>query len=271
MRLLQCHFNGDLTFGEFGNKNTPRYAILSHTWATDNEEEVSYQDVKAGIYKSKAGYNKIQFCANQAAINGLQYFWIDTCCIDKTNNIELSTAINSMFRWYQRATKCYVYLADVYVGDDTVDAQAFPVIWEDAFRRSAWFSRGWTLQELLAPAIVEFYSANGTYLGSKVSLEQEIHEITKIPIKALRKYRLEEFSIDDRMSWAKKRRTTVEEDKAYCLLGIFGVFLPPIPGEGEEHAIRRLRKEIEGSPGQPRKSDIAEIQTALGIFQSSPL
>ena len=138
-----------------------------------------------------------------------------------------------------------MYLTDVHVEDEAVDAQAFPVIWEDAFRRSAWFSRGWTLQELLAPATVEFFAANGKYLGSKISLEQEIHEITSIPTRALRKYRLEEFSVGDRMSWAKMRRTTVEEDKAYCLLGIFGVFLPPIPGEGEEYAMRRLWKEIE--------------------------
>ncbi|KAL9068418.1 MAG: hypothetical protein Q9157_006508 [Trypethelium eluteriae] len=267
MRLLQCHSNGDLTFREFGNKNTPKYAILSHTWATDNEEEVSYQDVKAGIGKSKAGYKKIQFCADKAASDGLQYFWVDTCCIDKTNNTELSTAINSMFRWYQQATKCYVYLTDVYVGDESVDAQAFPITWGNTFRRSVWFSRGWTLQELLAPATVEFFSANGKNLGNKISLEQDIHEITGIPTRALRKYRLEEFSNDDRMSWVKKRDTKIEEDKAYCLLGIFGVFLSPIYGEGEDHAFRRLKKEIEGRPIQPHESGVAQAQDALVTSQ----
>jgi hypothetical protein len=170
-----------------------------------------------------------------------------------------------MFRWYQRATKCYVYLSDVHVPDEVVDAQAFRITWEDEFRRTRWFTRGWTLQELLAPASVEFFSANGKQLGSKMTLEQEIHEITKIPIRALRKYDLREFSVDERMSWIAGRRTTVKEDKAYCLLGIFGVFLPLIYGEGEEHAFRRLRKEIQEAESLDSLT-AAKAQKVTGMF-----
>ena len=119
MRLLERKPDGELVLSEFTGKDVPvpAYAILSHTWATDNNEEVSFQDVEAGTGKSKAGYNKIRFCAEQAAADGLRYFWVDTCCIDKKNNTELSEAINSMFRWYQKATRCYVYLSDVSIRD----------------------------------------------------------------------------------------------------------------------------------------------------------
>ncbi|KAF2468277.1 HET-domain-containing protein, partial [Lindgomyces ingoldianus] len=161
-------------------------------------------------------------------------------CINKLTSNELSTAINSMFRWYQRATKCYVYLSDVHVPEEVTDAQAFRITWIEAFRRSRWFTRGWTLQELIAPAQVEFFSRDGKKLGSKISLEKEVCEVTKIPIAALRGQSLGEFSFKERISWAAKRTTTVKEDKAYCLLGVFGVFMPLIYGEGEEHALSRL-------------------------------
>jgi hypothetical protein len=120
----------------------------------------------------------------------------------------------------------------------------FPLTWEDAFRRCRWFTRGWTLQELLAPPSVEFFSKEGKRLGSKISLEREIHEITRMPIEILRGQGLSNFSIKERISWAKERKTTVKEDKAYCLLGIFGVFMPLIYGEGEQHAFKRLKREI---------------------------
>ena len=180
----------------------------------------------------------------RVAADNLQYFWIDTCCIDKSNVAELEMTINSMFRWYQRASKCYVYLSDVQIPVEVKDAQSCRETWEDAFRRSRWFTRGWTLPELIAPATVEFFSKSGKRLGSKISLEQEVHKITKIPIEALRGRRLSEFSIEGRMAWAANRKTTVEEDKVYCLLGIFGVFLPLIYGEGEDRASRRFIEEI---------------------------
>lgn len=150
-----------------------------------------------------------------------------------------------MFRLYQRASKCYVYLSDVQIPEEVIDAQSFRITWENEFRRSRWCTRGWTLQELLAPSTVEFFSKEGKRLGRKIPLEREIHEITKIPVGALRGQKhLFQFSVLERMSWVANRKTTFIEDKVYCLLGIFGVFLPLIYGEGEEHAFRRLRKEI---------------------------
>jgi hypothetical protein len=146
-----------------------------------------------------------------------------------------------MFRWYRNAVKCYVYLSDVSARKR--DNRQTERIWEFAFQKSKWFTRGWTLQELIAPQQVEFYSRDGERLGDKSTLEQEIHEITQIPIPALRGARLSHFSVPERMRWAANRKTTRLEDKAYCLLGIFDVFMSPIYGEGE-NALVRLKDEI---------------------------
>ncbi|KAH8704321.1 kinesin light chain 1 [Phaeosphaeriaceae sp. PMI808] len=243
MRLLKCLPNGDFQLIPLNDDRPPPYAILSHTWTED--QEVTYNELVAGTGKDKTGYAKIHFCSERAAADGLEYFWVDTCCIDKSTSDELSTAINSMFRWYQRALKCYVYLSDVSVLEEVTDPEAFRITWEAAFRRSRWFTRGWTLQELLAPASVEFFSKEGKRLGNRILLEQEVYEITKIPIQALRGQSLAEFSIDERMSWAAKRATMLKEDKVYCLLGIFGVFLSLIYGEGEAYATLRLKEEIQ--------------------------
>ncbi|OIW26061.1 HET-domain-containing protein [Coniochaeta ligniaria NRRL 30616] len=247
MRLLE-YSNGKVTLKGPQPDNAPHYAILSHTWGPDNEE-VTYRDLVDGTGEAKAGYEKIRFCAEQAKRDGLRYFWVDTCCIDKSNNTELSTAINSMFRWYQDAAHCYVYLADVSVPNSTTqstNSQDSPprALWEPAFRSSRWFTRGWTLQELLAPASVKFFSKEGKRLGEKRSLEQQIHEVTGVAVEALRGGLLSEFDIDERFRWSETRQTKHEEDMAYCLLGIFGVFMPLIYGEGKEHAIRRLKKEV---------------------------
>ena len=264
MRLIGSKLDGGFKLSTFNNDDIPPYAILSHTWSEGNE--VTYNELVTDTGMNKAGYTKLRFCAERAIKDGLNYFWVDTCCIDKRDNVELSTALNSMFRWYRSATKCYVYLSDVHVPDEAPDAQEFRITWEDAFRKSRWFTRGWTLQELLAPASVEFFSANGKQLGSKITLEQEIHEITRIPIRALRNYDLREFIVDERMSWVTGRKTTVEEDRAYCLLGIFGVFLPPIYGEGEEHALGRLKIEIQRHLGTLYSSYIADAQRIPGMF-----
>ncbi|KAF1941895.1 HET-domain-containing protein [Clathrospora elynae] len=242
MRLLKRLSSGDFELVSFNDENPPPYAILSHTWTEG--QEVTYKELVAGTGKDKIGYDKIRFCGVRAAADSLEYFWVDTCCIDKSTSHELSTAINSMFRWYQRASKCYVYLSDVVVPEEVGDAEAFRVTWTEAFQRSRWFTRGWTLQELLAPPCVEFFSKNGKRLGSRISLEQEIHQITKIATEALRGRSLAKFSVEERMSWAATRTTTLKEDTVYCLLGIYGVFLPLIYGEGEIYATLRLREEI---------------------------
>ncbi|KAJ4291761.1 hypothetical protein N0V90_009656 [Kalmusia sp. IMI 367209] len=241
LRLLQRKADGGILFRETTTSDVPAYAILSHTW---EKEEVIFQDMEADADMSKtvskAGWRKIQFCAEQAAADGLQYFWIDTCCIDKKNAVELSAAINSMFRWYQNAARCYVYLSDVFK-DDGVDEER---IWKEAFRTSRWFTRGWTLQELIAPRLVDFFSSEGERLGNKLLLESEIHEITGIAKNALRGDALSSFSIEERRSWAECRNTTIEEDEAYCLIGIFNVSMALIYGERRDQAFRRLEEEI---------------------------
>jgi hypothetical protein len=184
MRLLQYNNDGRLSLTkDFAGDEIPEYAILSHTWGADTEE-VTYKDVIDGTGKNKIGFKKIQFCGEQARCDGSQYFWVDTCCINKSNNIELQRSINSMFRWYRDSTKCYVFLEDVPTANiDTTDYGPLP--WESAFRRSRWFTRGWTLQELIAPKYIEFFSKNQELLGDKKSLERYICEITKIPSQAL--------------------------------------------------------------------------------------
>jgi hypothetical protein len=148
-----------------------------------------------------------------------------------------------MFRWYQIAVKCYVFLSDVSTPSIAVDP-LYQSIWETAFRESKWFTRGWTLQELIAPVSVEFFSLKHQRLGDKLSLKQQIFEITSVPLEALQGHPLNKFSVEERMKWAAKRRTTEEEDEAYCLLGIFGVFMPLIYGEGRRNAFVRLEEEI---------------------------
>lgn len=246
MRLLHDDGNGKLSLVEYDDGNTPPYAVLSHTWGLDGQE-VTLKDLMEGTGRDKAGFEKIKFCRKRAASDGIQYFWVDTCCIDKSSSAELSKAINSMFRWYQNADKCYVFLSDVSTSGNTADHQSSNSAWEGAFRESRWFRRGWTLQELVAPASVEFFSREGYWLGSKKTLERDIHKVTEIVIGALRGESLSTFTISERMSWATRRETKHPEDKAYSLLGIFNVFMPLLYAEGEENAFARLQEEIRKS------------------------
>jgi hypothetical protein len=246
MRLLKLEADGKLSLTEFVGNKTPRYAILSHTWGAD-DTEFTFKDLVEDTGKTKAGYNKILFCAKQAADDKLQYFWVDTCCIDKSSSAELSEAINSMFRWYHDAVKCYVYLSDVSVGGSVGDNLSSQRIWESAFQRSRWFTRGWTLQELVAPTSVEFFSMEGERLGERLLMVQEIHKITGISVQALEGRPLSQFSVEERISWAAGRETKREEDATYSLLGIFDIHMPLIYGEGQKKALIRLQKEIKGS------------------------
>ena len=244
MRLLNAQ---TLNLKVFENDAAvPKYAILSHTWGDD---EVSFQDMLHSVTKakSKEGFKKIQFTATQALKEQIDYIWVDTCCIDKSSSAELTEAINSMFRWYKKAEVCYVYLADVDEPQKLDSDHRFVHLpfsrWKPQIRKSRWFTRGWTLQELIAPRNLVFYSANWYNLGTKKKHANFLASITGIHQYALRGGLLSEFSIAIRMSWAARRNTTRVEDLAYCLLGIFGVYMPMLYGEGER-AFIRLQEEI---------------------------
>ncbi|KAF2810837.1 uncharacterized protein BDZ99DRAFT_441433 [Mytilinidion resinicola] len=244
MRLLRYSNSEELTITNFVDNNAiPPYAILSHRWLDDTEEP-TFEDLTKGAGQEKLGYKKLRFCIEQARQNGLQYFWVDTCCIDKADSSELSQAINSMFRWYRDATRCYVYLSDVSTRKRKRNVGSIDT-WESEFRKSTWFTRGWTLQELLAPALVEFFSQEGKRLGDKSSLKQQLHEITGVPTSALQGSHLSQFSVNERFSWIERRETKVGEDKAYSLLGIFDVRITLRYGEGMASAFKRLEEEID--------------------------
>jgi predicted nucleic acid-binding protein len=169
------------------------------------------------------------------------------CCINKANVAELSHALNSMFRWYRDATRCYFYLSDVSGPSPLkINEEEFrPSLWELDFRKSRWFTRGWTLQKLLAPGLVEFFSQEWKRLGDNTSLKQYIHEVTGIPDSALQGAPLSQFSVNERLSWNKHRYTKLEEDRAYSLLGIFDIYISPFYGEEAGGAFRRLMDEID--------------------------
>jgi hypothetical protein len=229
MRLLRRCDTGDFSLSQFGDEDIPPYAILSHTWGADTEE-VTFEDLTNGTGKDKPGYVKIRFCGEQARLDNLHYFWIDTCCIDKRSSAELSEAINSMYRWYQDANVCYAYLADV-------PSKA-------KFSGSRWFTRGWTLQELIAPSKMIFFDEGWKELGTKANLWESVSNCTGIPGSVLSESDgVEKVSIAQRMSWGAKRKTTRLEDRAYCLMGIFGINMPLLYGEGER-AFLRLQEEI---------------------------
>ncbi|KAI8724271.1 HET domain-containing protein [Fusarium sp. LHS14.1] len=215
---------------EYFADNVPRYAILSHTW---EEEEVTFQDMEQGRAKDRMGYAKIakiQNCCSVAREDGYNYVWIDTCCIDKTSSAELTEAINSMYRYYQKAEVCYSFLSDI------SSASEFP--------QTKWFTRGWTLQELIAPLRMNFFNKEWQQLGRKESLGDKISVRTGVPQSILsRRENLESASIAQRMSWAAGRKTTRPEDRAYSLMGIFDINMPLLYGEGHK-AFIRLQEEI---------------------------
>jgi hypothetical protein len=286
MHLLHYSENEELAITSCDDNKLPPYAILSHTWGAD-EEEVTFADIVNGGGTAKAGYEKIRLCGEQARQDGLEYFWVDTCCINKANKAELSLAIDSMFRWYRNSARCYVYLSDVSSQTskpnlersvhqpDLQTSRWFAWIWmllvvqpifpwyssmirrfftssdvcspqacESELQRSKWFTRGWTLQELLAPSVVEFFSREWCRLGDKISLKSEIQEATAIPYEALEGAPLSQFSVEERLRWRQHRHTKLKEDAAYSLCGIFDVDIAPVYGEGGEEAFRRLHDKI---------------------------
>ena len=215
----------------------PPYTILSHTWGN---AEISFHDLlndaESKLNESE-GYRKIRSCCALVAAQGLEYVWIDTCCIDKSSSAELTEAINSMYRWYQEAKICYAYLADVRI--DNHDPR--DTIVTTAFEKSRWFTRGWTLQELLAPKYVVFYDEEWREFGSKSSLIAQISLVAGIQQDHI--HNINGASVAQKMSWASKRQTTRVEDMAYSLMGIFDVNMALLYGEGDK-AFTRLQHEI---------------------------
>ncbi|CAM6000362.1 unnamed protein product, partial [Sphagnum balticum] len=250
MRLI---YTESLDVVQFSDADIPRYAILSHTW---EEEEVTLQDMQGVHPTSKRGYDKVKRCCAFARADGFEYVWIDTCCIDKTNSVELSEAINSMYRWYQEAAVCYGFLADV-------PSRA-------TFSGSRWFTRGWTLQELIAPATVIFLDEGWKVMGSKASLGQGVEDCTGIPAGILSgEDDFEAFSIAQRLSWAAKRTTSRIEDRAYSLLGMFGIHMPLIYGE-RENAFIRLQEEIMKVSDDQSLFAWKDLDSRGGILATSP-
>lgn len=249
MRLLNT---STLEPQEFEYGNIPQYAILSHRWG---KEEITLQDLEQGV-TNKAGYKKVQQCCERAKSDGFDYAWVDTCCINKTSSAELSEAINSMYLWYFQADKCYAYLSDVYE--------------QHELEKSEWFTRGWTLQELLAPSEVYFVDAQWNDLGTRSELQETISKCTGIPFDVLSgEDDLESVSIAMRMSWAAKRRTQRLEDRAYCLMGIFGINMPLLYGEGER-AFIRLQQEIMRTSDDQSLFAWRSSDTRGGLLAASP-
>lgn len=252
MRLLHTE---SLEFKEFFDSKVPKYAILSHKW--EEKGEVSFQDFEKGKEQGWLGFKKITSCCVLAKSRGFDWVWIDTCCIDKKSSAELSEAINSMFRWYAGAGECYAYLSDVRLTQG--------LDFRESFAESAWFTRGWTLQELLAPDNVIFLDCAWDRIGTKNELLAEISAATGIGDQYLKKIH-PRASVATRMSWVSRRQTSRVEDIAYCLLGIFDVNMPLLYGEGRK-AFLRLELEI------LKKSDDESIfaWTSLAIMGPSGL
>ncbi|KAI1773944.1 heterokaryon incompatibility protein-domain-containing protein [Hypoxylon cercidicola] len=251
MRLLNAE---TLELDEFFDEDIPAYAILSHTWV--EKKEVTFQDMCDPEREDKPGFIKIRGCCAQATKDGFDWVWIDTCCIDKTSSAELSEAINSMYRWYAESRVCYIYLSDV-------DAAEDPGSHNSSFRRSRWFKRGWTLQELLAPAELRFFGSSWdelrtqvvkhpvTSLSSQAQSEKDNHDLSNIvrEVTGIRSdilaHRTSVFSanVAERISWAAGRSTSRREDRAYSLLGLMDINMPLLYGEGDK-AFIRLQEEL---------------------------
>ena len=228
MRLINTT---SLLFEEFLGRNIPKYAILSHTW---EDGEVSFKDMESPGAVAKQGYRKIEMTCQLARDASLDYAWVDTCCIDKSSSAELSEAINSMFRWYQRAEVCFAYLSDLSASPGS----------NDGLVNCRWFKRGFTLQELIAPRNLSFFDVEWTSRGSKTDLVEDLSNITGVPKEVLlHEQALSTIAAAAKMSWAAHRECARIEDIAYSLLGIFDLNIPLLYGE-EERAFRRLQEEI---------------------------
>ncbi|OJD12835.1 hypothetical protein AJ78_06637 [Emergomyces pasteurianus Ep9510] len=257
MRLLNTK---TLQLEEFADDSIPPYAILSHRWQA---QEVVLRDLEGSPAFTEPRFKKLSDTCAQALRDSLGYIWVDTCCIDKSSSAELSESINSMYEWYRCAAVCYVYLNDVTESSVTESS---------TFSSSVWFTRGWTLQELIAPSEVQFFNTEWQKLGSKVDLKDEISSITGIPVKVLTgELAPQELSVAQRMSWASQRTTTKVEDIAYSLLKLFDINMPILYGEKEKAFIRLQEEIMKQSDDQTLFAwKISDSQTYQGLLAKSP-
>ena len=233
---------------EFGNDEATEYAILSHRWIA---QEVDYDEMvelakmdrkERDEIRQRDGYRKILQSCKQAQKDGYERLWVDTCCIDKRSSAELSEAINSMYRWYENAKVCYAYLHDVHGSSLPTERKYLRYPGSDGWPE--WFSRGWTLQELIAPSNVQFFNQDWQTIGDKRTLSPTLRNVTGIPEHILTHgLRENRPCVAQIMSWASHRRTTRVEDRAYSLMGLLDVNMPMLYGEGKK-AFHRLQLEI---------------------------
>ncbi|KAE8453912.1 hypothetical protein EG329_007688 [Mollisiaceae sp. DMI_Dod_QoI] len=253
MRLLNTKKILVESFPSEESPEIPDYAILSHRWG---KREVTFQEIqdRAPSLQGTEGYEKVLKCCELASSVGFEYIWIDTCCIDKTNQVELDETLPAMFHYYRKSQVCYTYLADVPSGDDPHEK-------DSKFRTSKWFTRGWTVQELVAPLYVTFFNQGWEEIGTKASLQKVVSEITGITSQILLTNYGGEISVKDRLAWAANRETYEAEDKAYCLMGLLGVSMPVRYKEGEKEAFKRLQEEIDKladeSSTDPNRFDVS--------------
>lgn len=247
------------------------FAILSHTWAPAGQE-VNFQDMQnLDLASTKPGFEKIRKTCNIAS-RMFKHVWIDTCCIDKTSSAELSEAINSMFRWYRCAEVCYVYLSDLDPLPNNLKERDRRTRLVQRLPGCKWFTRGWTLQELIAPRKLVFFDREWTFVGEKSDLEGSLSDITRIDESVLRdSSNLHSIPVARRMSWAAHRQTTRVEDMAYCLLGVFDISMPLLYGEGSK-AFLRLQQQIisENSDMSLFAWQSDEDRVFSGLFADSP-
>jgi hypothetical protein len=262
MRLLNVH---SFKFEVYEHPNVPRYAAASHRWIEPTE--ATLKDVRKQLNTDTLGYKKVEGLASfiRSHAPDIDLLWIDTCCVDQKSSKEVDEAVNSMFNWYKRAAVCIAYMADVKSSTDTQSDDCM-----SEFKKSVWFTRGWTLQELLAPETVVFLAQQWNVIGHKgnsgsknlpfhpgPSLNSVVSQITGIREIVLVDYEHSKIlTFEDKLKWAANRNTTKEEDMVYCLLGIFGVHMNTLYGESGPEAFSRLEEAIERKRMKSRAESI---------------
>lgn len=239
--LLRLIGARDLLPIRFSADKAPPYAFISHCWLHPDEEP-TLRDLVDNVAYRKAGFTKLQRAADVALRRGLEYFWIDTCCVDGRIIHEVRQAIKTVALWLTKADICFVYLSDV----KAVEQRSSLNSNHESLRKSKWFTRSWTLVELLVPQRVEFFSDNWTALGDKSTLEKVITEVTLIPARALQgTIPLKNFPVELIRSWTDHRESHRPEDEAYCLLSLLEIDMTIHYDEGKDLAWGRLNNEIE--------------------------